>query len=305
MFDAATPFADVRKDYFPISITPDGWFPVVDELGIQIQPKAGLSYEALLRIETNGNADFGAQAQLEVEFDRPGYYNGLHLTPFVNMPIRLTRIQGEGMLTLSSTPHLFDGDVLIDRPVTIRFADAKGNPVFVRRLFLDLYQPNYSLTEQLVAPEGQLRQESLARLQTVLPFSDRPVQPALPMSRVGARYEFGLSDIAGERHNPVQLVGRATARGVFVSGPFTVEGMPEVVRLDADITGAADCYLFCRPAGKGPAGDKFVAQFQADSAISFRDAWGGETFQKCDLFLKWVFRSDDAVLTRFLLHVTV
>src|SRR5450759_480109 len=55
MFDAATPFPDVRKNYFPIDIV-DGWFPVVDELGsplgIQIQPVLGnITYEALLRIE--------------------------------------------------------------------------------------------------------------------------------------------------------------------------------------------------------------------------------------------------------------
>jgi hypothetical protein len=216
LFDAATPFADVRKDYFPISITPDGWFPVVDELGsplgIQIRPtSAGLNYEALLRIETNGNADFGARAQLEVEFDRSGYYNGLRLTPFVNMPVILTRIQAEGTLTLGSTPPIFQGNVLIDRPVSIRFADSNGNPVYVRRLFLDLYQPTYSLTEQLVSPADQLRQESLARLQTVLPFSDRPVQPSLPTSLVGAQYEFGLRDIAGERYNPVQPVAPAFA----------------------------------------------------------------------------------------------
>lgn len=27
-----TPFPDVRANYFPITITADGWFPVVDEL---------------------------------------------------------------------------------------------------------------------------------------------------------------------------------------------------------------------------------------------------------------------------------
>ena len=77
--------------------------------------------------------------------------------------------------------------MLVDRPVSIRFADAKGNSIFVRRLFLDLYQPNYSLKEHLVNPADQLRQDSLARLQTVLPFSDRPVQGAVPVSLVGAR----------------------------------------------------------------------------------------------------------------------
>jgi hypothetical protein len=39
--------------------------------------------------------------------------------------------------------------VLVDRPMSIRFADAKGNSIFVRRLFLDLYQPNYDLSRVL------------------------------------------------------------------------------------------------------------------------------------------------------------
>src|ERR1035441_1159459 len=123
------------------------------------------------------------------------------------------------------TCPIFQGDVLVDRPVSIRFADADGNPVFVRRLFLTFYQPNYSLKEHLVNPADQARQDSLARLQTVLPFSDRPVQGAVPASLVGAQYELGLRDIAGERYNPA-------GPGVFVSGPFHVDGMPEILRLD-------------------------------------------------------------------------
>ena len=98
MFDAVTPFADVRKNYFPIEIPGDGWFPVVDELGsplgIQIQPVSGnIYYEALLRIEVAPSSSFGVTGTLEVEFDRPGYYNGLRLSPFVNMPVILTRIR--------------------------------------------------------------------------------------------------------------------------------------------------------------------------------------------------------------------
>lgn len=128
MFDAANPFLDVRKNYFPITIV-DGWFPVVDELGsplgIQIKPAVALDYEALLRIETRANTNFGVSGVLEVEFDRPGYYNALRLTPFVNMPIRLKMIQAEGMLTQNDSP-IFEGDI---RPVSIRFADAKGDPI--------------------------------------------------------------------------------------------------------------------------------------------------------------------------------
>ena len=192
MFDAITPFPDVRKDYFPIEITVDGWFPVVDELGsplgIQIQPVLGnITYEALLRIEVVASPNFGVTGTLEIEFDRPGYYNGLRLSPFVNMPISLTRIRVEGMLALGTTPPIFEGNVLIDRPMSIRFTspDSIDNsvPTYIRRLYLDFYQPNYDLKEHLVNPADQVRQDALARLQTVLPFSDRPVQGAVPTSR--------------------------------------------------------------------------------------------------------------------------
>jgi hypothetical protein len=187
---------------------------------------------------------------------------------------------------------------LVDRPVSIRFADADGNPVFVRRLFLTFYQPNYSLKEHLVNPADQARQDSLARLQTVLPFSDRPVQGAVPVSLVGAQYELGLRDIAGERYIPA-------GPGVFISGPFHVDGMPEIIRLDTDITGQVDCYLYCRPSGLGPESDVIVQQLVSGVALSFPDAWSPRAaLTSADFYLKWVFRSDDAVLTRFLLQVT-
>ena len=247
MFDAATPFADVRTNYFPIEISADGWVPLVDELGsplgIQIQPVPGhMTYEALLRIEVVADSSFGVTGTLEIEFQRPGYYNGLRLTPFVNMPISLTKIRAEGMYTLGTTPPIFEGDVLIDRPVSIRFADSFGKPIYVRRLYLDFYQPNYDLKEHLINPAGQARQDALASLQTALPFSDRAIEGAVPISLVGAQYEMGLRDIAGERYNPA-------GSAVFISGPFHVDGMPEIIRLDADITGTVDCYLICRPSG--------------------------------------------------------
>jgi hypothetical protein len=308
MFDAATPFLDVRANYFPIAITADGYFPVVDELGsplgIEIRPKKGhLNHEALLRIETNANDTFGVRAQLEVKFERPGYYNSLRLMPFVNMPVRLLKIQAEGMLTNSNSAPIFEGDALIDRPVSIRFAGADGSPVYIRRLFLDLYQPNYSLKEHLVNPADQARQDALARLQTVLPFSDRPVQGAVPVSVVGAQYELGLRDIAGERYTPVQVATPTAGRGVFVSGPFHIDGTPEIIRLDADFQDTGDCYLVCRPDRKGPESDVVVTRFSA-GAFSFPDVWLGALPTQADFYLKWVFRSDDAVLTRFLLQVT-
>ena len=187
---------------------------------------------------------------------------------------------------------------MVDRPVSIRFADAKGNSIFVRRLFLDLYQPNYDLKQHLVNPADQARQDSLARLQTVLPFSDRPVQGAVPVSLVGAQYEIGLRDIAGERYTPA-------GPGVFVSGPFHVDGMPEILRLDTDITGSVDSYLICRPSGLGPESEVIVQHLIPGIAQPFPDLWYPRvTLTSADFYLKWVFRSDDAVLTRFLLLVS-
>jgi hypothetical protein len=132
----------------------------------------------------------------------------------------------------------------------------------------------------------------------VLPFSDRAIQGAVPASLVGAQYEFGLRDISGERYNPA-------GPGVFVSGPFHVDGMPEIIRLDADTTGTVDCYLICRPQGIPVTLDRIVkSPFVPGTAFSFPDVWTAGALTSADFYLKWVFRSDDAVLTRFLLQVT-
>jgi hypothetical protein len=69
-----------------------------------------------------------------------------------------------------------------------------------------------------------------------------------------------------------------------------------------------DCFLVCRPYGVGGVvlgdSDHVIQQLQPGTALSFPDAWAGGALTRADLFLKWVFRSDDAVLTRFLLQVT-
>src|ERR1035441_9016965 len=81
--------------------------------------------------------------------------------------------------------------------------------------------------------------------------------------------------------------------------------MPEIIRLDTDITGQVDCYLICRPSGLGPESDLIVQQLVSGVALSFPDLWYPRAvLTSADFYLKWVFRSDDAVLTRFLLQVT-
>ena len=101
----------------------------------------------------------------------------------------------------------------------------------------------------------------------MLPFSDRRVQPSLPTSLAGAQYNFGLRDIAGKRYNPIcppNTPSPTPAQGVFVSGPFTIDGAPEIIRLDADITGDVDRYLICRPSDI----DTPVMQLHPGTAVS-------------------------------------
>jgi hypothetical protein len=100
---------------------------------------------------------------------------------------------------------------------------------------------------------------------------------------VGAQYAFGLRDIAGERYNQA-------GPGVFVSGPFHLDGMPEIIRLDADITGQVDCYLICRPAGILVTTDRVVQQLIPGTAFSFPDVWLGALPASADFYLKWVFQ---------------
>ena len=92
-----------------------------------------------------------------------------------------------------------------------------------------------------------------------------------------------------------------TGRGVFISGPFHIDGTPEILRLDADTARLVSCYPVCRVPGGG---DVTMAQLIPGIAISFPDVWLGALPASADFYLKWVLRSDDAVLTRFLLQVT-
>ena len=127
------------------------------------------------------------------------------------------------------------------------------------------------------------------------------MQGAVPVTLVGAQYGLGLCDVAGERYNAWQTVAPITGRGVFISGPFHIDGTPGILRLDADTAGLVSCYPVCRIPGGG---DVTMAQLIPGVAISFPDVWLGALPASADFYLKWVFRSDDAVLTRFLLQVT-
>ena len=317
--DANYLYPDPKNSFIPVTFQkaapgdPLGdWFPVTDELGtpvgIFMRPLVFLDQEYLFRVQTPASQDCGMTVTLEVELSTPGYYNALSLEPFTDMPAYLTQIDAEGIVSDQiGTPVYTGPDVLIDRPMQIYIGAADGAPLYVRKLFLTFRQENYSLIEQIIDPPDQLRRDSLAQIQAVIPFTTRIIEAVAPQRQTGAQYEVGVRNIAGMSWTS------AAGPGVLVSGPFPVDGCPEVVRLDVDrfgsITGSAViCYLYCKTYdGSGnPPTLTLVASLLPGAAISFPDfvaTLGVSTIARVEFFLKWVI-SDGAVLQRYLLQVS-
>jgi hypothetical protein len=304
LFDPVNPFPDVTQDYFPIDIK-DGWFPAVDELGrptgITFQPVGKPDSEALIRLEMVADPNYGTSAALEVDFSKPGYMNGIRLTPFSGLPMRLRQIDVQGTAS-ATTATIFTGDVAIDRTVSVRFQNPDGSSVYVRKLFLTFYQENYSLVEQVEEASDQLRRDALARLQSTIPFSTAPVDTGSILRTTGAQYDFGLRDIVGERYIP-------DGPGLLVSGPFSVEGPAEIVRFDAEAI-ATDAYLMWEAivAETGEvltslAGTPLVSG-TAVAVPTLITVPPGDTLLKTSFYVKWALRSETSVVTRFLLQVS-
>lgn len=305
MLDPARMYPDGVTDMLPMDL--DGTrFPIMDEagnpLGFWLEMKQIPGAECMLRLESSRPreltpGDFGAGATLEIEFDRPIYLNGLYVAPFVNFPVFVRSIKAEGMTTATSET-LFSGNILLDRAQTIRF-DRR----LVRRLFLQLYQENYTVKEHLVDPEDKDKRDAFATLQTVLPFTVRRIDRAVPKKVFGFQYELGLRNIAGEDWVP--QIDRAKKKpGIYTGGPYRTETIPEVVRLDAEYTGTVSFYLLYRKRMEDGTISDFVEQaLTPGTAIAFsKEDMAG--VQSADFYLKFVLKEEFAVVSKFLLQVS-
>jgi hypothetical protein len=306
LFDPAQPFPSPDQAWLPIDVQ-DGWYPVMDELGnslgLEFQPVATIDTEYLLQISASGIAGYGAAATLEFDLAEPGFLNGVHVNPFTALPMRLKSIAIQG-LDMNGTPTLvYSGDLLIDRPMSVRFANPDGSDVFVSRLFLNLEQENYTLEQVTVSSPDQLRKQTLATLQSVFPVSKQPLNGSLPEIVLGAQYNFALQEIAAERwvmSNP----------GLVVFGPFTVPVPPEVLRLDFQSAGTVSSYLMYQVRDTSGVQKPLSGSsaFANGSAISFRDRLSSDgytgTIGSVDFYLKFVLRDALSVLSRLVLQVS-
>lgn len=313
MLDAARPYSDTETQFRPIPLgrATDGTatLPITDELGnptglfIQLGSAVPVDDWSLV-ISNPGNPEaVGATALLELEMAQPTYLNALRVSPFTTFPLVLKRVEVEGLVT--STRHsVYEGSTVVDRMTLLRF-----DRTLVRRVYLTWYQENYTLKEYSVESVDALRSEVMTSLQSALPYAIRRAPSAVPTPHRGAVYEFGLEALEGQDW--------VSTKGVFVSGPHRVMGCPEVLRIDAEVTGDVSLYLCYRAYNAaGVIVDENLVGANLDTHVGadpltpstafvfpFATDLDRSTVARTDVYLKMVHRSLDAVVERFLIQV--
>lgn len=296
MLDPLKPYPDDTVDFLPIDIQ-DSKFPLSDELGVPlglfIQMTGTPTAELLLLVTTPGSQSYGETAQLTITLERAVYMNGLQLSPFTNFPAVIQSIVAYGFTDNIQTTVL-DIPIILDRSMVIKFPRQ-----LTRKFVINLYQQNYSLKEYIVEGPDALRRNTLADLQSTLPFSvQRPV-PAIPQHLEGALYEFGIKSI-------VAVDDQANLPGVFVSGPYQVDGMPEVIRLDADLAnmpGSTDVYLaYIAYDGNEQILDQNEIAFVVGTVLKYPSTFVAD---HVNFFVKFIFRHELSVAKKLQLQVTV
>lgn len=312
MLDPIRPYPDNTTQFFPIIIGmgTDGTktlFPVTDEQGVPtgltMKVVGPLLFPYYLQITTPAQLQYGATAQLQIDFITPAYMNGLNLSPFSNYPIRLVNIQSESFSS-DTIQTLGAPNALLDRPMVLTFPTT-----LISTIYLIVYQENYNLSTYQIQPPDQLQRGILNNLQTILPFNIQPPNQSVPVYYTGAQYTMGLERISG-------VNSTAILPGVFVAGPQHFQGCPDIFRFDASVINpssidefntylcwiaynASDVVVHSELEGISiDVGSCSVFPFPTPSILD------RSTVDHIDIFLKFVFRTPDAVLQRYLLQVT-
>lgn len=300
MMDAARPYPDFETNYRPIAIS-GNTLPITDELGnptgLYIQLGVAVPKdEWTLRVANQADpGSVGASAMLELEFARPSFLNAVRLAPFTNFPLVLKRVEVEG-LTGDTRQTVYEGSAVLDRSTLVRFTRR-----LVRRVFLTFYQENYSLKDHEVDAPDNLRREVMAGLQAALPYNVRRTPGPSAKKYRGAQYEFGLESL--------QAQDWTFARGVHVAGPFRFTGIPEVIRLDADVVGHVDFYLCFR--AYDSAGQEIDVQLQGveitpgtSMVFPFANTLTRSTVARTDVYVKVIHREELSLVERMMVQVS-
>ena len=300
MLDQNRPYPDDTTDFIPINIQ-NGHFPLFDELGVPLglylrvvgsPTNIAAAGEMVLLVTTPGSGTFGETVQLNITLEQTVYMSGLHLEPFTNFPATITSIIAYGFTDINQSVVL-DIPFILDREVTFKFPRQ-----LVKSFVVTFAQTNYALKEYLVQAPDSLRRDTLAQLQASLPFSVQRPQPGIPQHFEGALYEFGVQNIAAYDDLP-------NLPGVFSSGPYLVEGTPEIIRLDCELTNMPTNAVYLGYISYD-ANDAILEQNEIAYTPGTTTLYPG-TFvaDHVDFFVKFVFREELSVAQALQLQVTV
>ena len=297
MLDPLRPYPDDTTEFLPINIQ-GGNFPLFDELGVPLglflKMISAPHSEMELLVSTPASTTFGENAKLVISLERAVYMNSLNLTPFTNFPPLIQSITAFGFTDNVQTTVL-NIPLLLDRSVIIKFPRQ-----LARKFSINFYQQNYAIKEYIAEGPDALRRDTLANLQSTLPFSVQRPPAAIPQHFEGAVYEFGIQDITA-------IDDAADLPGVFVSGPYRITGTPEVIRLDLD--------SFDMPQSPTPAVYLAYISYDGNDAIleSGENAYtpgttslypGTLTADHVNFFVKLVFRNALSVAKKLQLQIT-
>jgi hypothetical protein len=296
MLDSARPYPDETTTFVPLSIQ-GNTFAITDEQGVVtgmfLSMTTPLAQATTFQVNARGTADAGLTAELEVEMEHPQFMNALALTPVNEYPATLTMVEVEGFAA-SSRKTVWSGSIALDRGMTIRFPST-----VVRRVWLTMAQANYTLKQYAVEPPDQTRRNTMYALQTALPLAAQRTPASVPQVYSGAQYSFGVESLVGYNTTPVS--------GVFVAGPLTALGCPDVLRIDVDAYLAVNTYL-CYKAfdATGSVVDENLQGIpivNSATVMPFASTLNRAQVSSCDLYLKFVPRDPLAVIERYFIQV--
>ena len=293
MLDPNRPFRDDETVFYPLGIV-NGTFPLTDETGLP----SGLYFSVnrffnsdyTLLISTPAAAAYGAAATLEVDLDKPSYCNTLALNPFSAYPAYLTSVSVQGLAGTQTL--LFQGSVLIDKAVNIRFPRQ-----LITKVILTFSMQNYTVVETRDVSIDSLRLATMATVEAALPFSLGNYRAPVTTTTRGYEYSLGFGGIQGIDVQP-------TLPGVLVQGPVTIPGCPLILRFDAESVSTCDVYL-CYQAfnSVGVLVDQNTTGILMTPGASFVVPYTGGTvladITSTQVSFKTVLRSASSVLSRF------
>ena len=277
-------------------------FPITDEqgagLGIALLLNAlpHLDYTIFIEPQSSSLPEYST---LTLEFESSNYMNGISLRPLTNYPSKILAILIESFPG-GGFSSVFDGHsgIKFDQEVVVRFPDQ-----LVRSAKILFSQENYSLKSYLVDPDAVNKQNTLAGLQAILPFSEQQIKRVSPLQVSGAKYEFGASYVEGRYYEShTSDVNSA----IQVSGKFQTEGQPNLIRFDADLTdvNGTFCYLGNQETDtNGNVSALTFTQINTGTCFKYNKILTG-TLQTVDFYLMFVAKSEFSRISKCLLQVS-